>query len=223
VDLLAEHLVRPVEFVRQVTAMHDAGARVFVEVGPRSVLSGLISRILANKPHHTVSFDQPAKPGLVQLLNGLGSLAAEGVDLDPRRLFDGRSPRLLHVSQLGRDTGSKPLSPTTWLVNGGRAMLAAEVAKTTIKTSVSVIVRGPSDQAESSHPPVALLPPEDYSHALQHTTISTEAPRGKHVKTLIESEPVDILTNGNGRSHGSPNGYRPLELPHSPARATLAF
>src|SRR5262249_58593793 len=34
--LLAEHLTRPVDFVREVEAMYRDGARVFVEAGPRS-------------------------------------------------------------------------------------------------------------------------------------------------------------------------------------------
>jgi malonyl CoA-acyl carrier protein transacylase len=36
---MAEHLVRPVEFVAQIEAMYADGARVFVEIGPKSVLA----------------------------------------------------------------------------------------------------------------------------------------------------------------------------------------
>src|SRR5262249_24779493 len=45
-QLLAEHLTRPVAFSREVEAMYEAGARVFVEVGPRNVLSSLIGKTL---------------------------------------------------------------------------------------------------------------------------------------------------------------------------------
>ncbi|MBY0460689.1 MAG: acyltransferase domain-containing protein, partial [Gemmataceae bacterium] len=40
---LAEHLVSPVRFADEIRAMYAAGARVFVEVGPNGVLTGLTS------------------------------------------------------------------------------------------------------------------------------------------------------------------------------------
>ena len=36
---------------REIEAMYDAGARIFVEVGPRSVLTGLVGRMLGERPH----------------------------------------------------------------------------------------------------------------------------------------------------------------------------
>src|SRR5439155_21559595 len=45
-DLLAGQLARPVEWVAQVRAIHDAGVRTFVEVGPGTRLSGLVAAIL---------------------------------------------------------------------------------------------------------------------------------------------------------------------------------
>src|SRR5262249_53251679 len=39
--LLTEHLVSPVRFQGQILAMYEAGARIFVEVGPQGVLTGL--------------------------------------------------------------------------------------------------------------------------------------------------------------------------------------
>src|SRR5262249_19553278 len=45
-DLLAGQLARPVEWVAQVRALHDAGVRTFVEVGPGTRLCGLVDAIL---------------------------------------------------------------------------------------------------------------------------------------------------------------------------------
>ena len=67
--LLADHLVRPVEFVREIEAMHDAGARVFVEVGPRQVLTGLVGRILGDREHLAVPAHRPGGSALTQLLH----------------------------------------------------------------------------------------------------------------------------------------------------------
>jgi len=86
VQLASAQLAQPVEWIREVEAMYRDGARIFVEVGPKSVLGGLISRILADRPHLVVSLDQPGRNGVFQLLNSLATLAAEGVSLDPDSL-----------------------------------------------------------------------------------------------------------------------------------------
>jgi acyl transferase domain-containing protein/NAD(P)H-dependent flavin oxidoreductase YrpB (nitropropane dioxygenase family)/NADP-dependent 3-hydroxy acid dehydrogenase YdfG len=128
VDLLAEHLVRPVEFVEEIQALHTAGARLFVEVGPRTVLTGLVSRILADAPHLAVSLDQAGRSGIAQLLNGLAALASEGVAVQVPKLFQGRRVRTLDLAHLERETGEPRYSPTTWLIDGGRARPARVAA-----------------------------------------------------------------------------------------------
>jgi acyl transferase domain-containing protein/NAD(P)H-dependent flavin oxidoreductase YrpB (nitropropane dioxygenase family)/NAD(P)-dependent dehydrogenase (short-subunit alcohol dehydrogenase family) len=124
-ELLGDHLVRPVEFVREVEAMYEAGARLFVEVGPRNVLSGLVGQILGDRAHVRASLDGVDRPGVVSLLHGLAALFAEGVPVRAERLFEGRSARRLELSELAQETGAARYSPTTWLVNGGRARPAA--------------------------------------------------------------------------------------------------
>ncbi len=127
-EILAQHLVEPVEFVREIDAMYTAGARVFVEVGPRSVLSGLVGRILGDRPHVAVPIDQPGRPGLVQVVHCLAALAAEGVQLQPEQLFRGRSVERLHLNGLTPyERGAQP-SSALWLVDGGRARPAARFA-----------------------------------------------------------------------------------------------
>ncbi|MFO0845676.1 MAG: acyltransferase domain-containing protein [Gemmataceae bacterium] len=57
---LVEHLTSPVRFREQVEAMYAAGTRVFVEVGPRDVLTGLVRQTLAGCPHLAVASDVDA-------------------------------------------------------------------------------------------------------------------------------------------------------------------
>jgi acyl transferase domain-containing protein/NAD(P)H-dependent flavin oxidoreductase YrpB (nitropropane dioxygenase family) len=120
-ELLGEHLIRPVEFVREIRAMHQAGGRIFVEVGPRAVLSDLVSRILGDEPHLSIPVDQPGRSGLVQLLHCLAALAAEGVPVRTEHLFRGRSPKRLDLAALETESAGTQPSPSTWLVNGGGA------------------------------------------------------------------------------------------------------
>ena len=144
-DLLSSHLVRPVEFVRQITAMHQAGARVFVEVGPRSVLTGLVTRILDGQPHIAVALDQPGRHGLVSLLHGLAALMAEGIAVHPERLYEGRSVRRLDLTKLEQETGQPRYTPTTWLVNGSRSRPAARVQPGTSVLPLPIYFEGQAD------------------------------------------------------------------------------
>jgi acyl transferase domain-containing protein/NAD(P)H-dependent flavin oxidoreductase YrpB (nitropropane dioxygenase family) len=119
--LLAEHLVEPVRFADEVEAMHQAGARLFVEVGPKNVLTGLTQQILSERPHLAVASDVPGRPGPVQILHLLGQLAAHAVSIDLEGLFRGRTVRDLDLKDLESDAAALPLSPATWMVNGASA------------------------------------------------------------------------------------------------------
>ena len=116
--LLSEHLSRPVEFVREVEAMYGDGARVFVEVGPRSVLSGLVPQILGEREHVAIPIERSGRPALASLLHCLGALAAAGVPLELERLWRGRPEAQADLSSDRRET-ARP--GAAWLVDGGRA------------------------------------------------------------------------------------------------------
>ena len=60
-EVLAGQIARPVRFVEQVQAMYEAGARVFVEVGPGSVLTGLVGKCLRGKAHMAVNTDRSGR------------------------------------------------------------------------------------------------------------------------------------------------------------------
>jgi acyl transferase domain-containing protein/NAD(P)H-dependent flavin oxidoreductase YrpB (nitropropane dioxygenase family)/acyl carrier protein len=118
---LADHLVSPVRFAAEVEAMYAAGARVFVEVGPQAVLTGLVGQVLAGKPHLAIASDAKGRPGLVQLAHLLGQLLTHGVAAQLDRLFQGRGLSPFDLTKLGPDTGKPKPSPTTWVVNGVRS------------------------------------------------------------------------------------------------------
>ncbi|MDK9498163.1 SDR family NAD(P)-dependent oxidoreductase [Streptomyces katrae] len=92
--LLARQVAEPVRFTEQVEAMYAAGVRTFVEAGPGRVLSGLVGRILGERPHTAVPLDVPGEHGLARLVTALAELAAAGVPVEPEALFRGRTRRL---------------------------------------------------------------------------------------------------------------------------------
>jgi acyl transferase domain-containing protein/NAD(P)H-dependent flavin oxidoreductase YrpB (nitropropane dioxygenase family) len=117
-DQLSQHLLSSVEFVAQINAMYDDGARVFLEVGPKSILTKLVGQILSDKNHTVVSVDGHGG-GLRGLLIALGTLAVKGVDINLTALFAGRDVQALDLSKLLELTHLPKLSATTWLINGG--------------------------------------------------------------------------------------------------------
>ncbi|WP_299691095.1 type I polyketide synthase [Hydrocarboniphaga sp.] len=110
---LARHIVSPVRFVAEIERMYADGARVFVEIGPRKVLTSLAARILKDLPHTALAID-PEERGLAGLLETLAQLAVLMPNLDIAALFANRSETLDLAAP-------RMLSATTWWVNGGRA------------------------------------------------------------------------------------------------------
>ncbi|MET0336254.1 MAG: SDR family NAD(P)-dependent oxidoreductase [Caulobacter sp.] len=111
--LLAQHVAKPVRFADEIAQMHADGARVFVEVGPRRVLTGLVGQILDGQPHQAIALDN-TEAGLAQLLGQVAHLAVAMDGFDAGALFEGRA-RTLDLTCPARP------SATTWLVNGGSA------------------------------------------------------------------------------------------------------
>ncbi len=102
-DLLADQLTAPVEFTAQVEAMHHAGARVFLEVGPDAKLTGLVRRILAGRDHVALAVD-PARGkegGLRGLATLLANLAGLGYDIALRGWDDGELERSVPARKPG--------------------------------------------------------------------------------------------------------------------------
>ncbi|WP_229322028.1 type I polyketide synthase [Streptomyces sp. UNOC14_S4] len=107
---LADQIGSPVRFAQQIERMYEAGVRVFVEAGPGSVLTGLVGRILGDRPHTAVGCEGPEDPGLRGFLALLARLAVAGV------------PVRTGWTHRGRDSveavpGTCPTAPG-WIVNG---------------------------------------------------------------------------------------------------------
>jgi acyl transferase domain-containing protein/NAD(P)-dependent dehydrogenase (short-subunit alcohol dehydrogenase family) len=173
-EILANHLTQPVHFADEVEAMYKAGARVFVEAGPGSVLTGLVDQILEGKSHRAVPVDVPGRPGLVQLQHALGRLAVEGVALNLAPLFSGRKARRLRLESLVAETKQQARPETTWLVNGGRARPAHE----------------PEKPGPLFNPTVAKEQPR--------TTAKPDAPRNQAAAETAQHPETPAAINGSG-------------------------
>ncbi|WP_195909184.1 type I polyketide synthase [Microlunatus sp. Gsoil 973] len=192
--MLSEHLLRPVRFAEEIEAMYADGSRVFVEVGPGSVLTGLVDQILGDREHLAVAVDG----GVRGFLGALGRLWCHGVPV--------------HWQSFDRDTeppGSvddvlaavpRP-SQTSWLVNGAGARPlhtsaspvepVPYVAEQHLATPEPTVDRA-SSSARISQPPnlgsqlVSSLPAVDRSADLDRRELLTVGPDGDGASQVVQ-------------------------------------
>ncbi len=78
-DLLAQQVAAPVQFIRGVQTLWDEGVRTFVEVGPKRVLTALLSDILKGRSGWlALSTNHPRKGGVLSFQEALCGLYAAG-------------------------------------------------------------------------------------------------------------------------------------------------
>ena len=129
-EQLVQHLVSRVEFIRQIEAMYEDGARIFVEVGPGRVLSGLVDRILDKRPHLAAISNLSGRSGLVQLQHLIGQLVAQGVHIKMEKIFMGRSLKTIDMEALYRKPNESNISSFPWVINGTGAKQLSQDAGT---------------------------------------------------------------------------------------------
>ena len=86
---LARQIANPVRFVDLLQGLSGAGIDTFIEVGPGTVLTGLVGRSLDRTSHRAIALDRRGQDGIVSLSRGLAQLVAAGVSLDLGALWEG--------------------------------------------------------------------------------------------------------------------------------------
>ncbi|MFF3884290.1 SDR family NAD(P)-dependent oxidoreductase [Streptomyces sp. NPDC001914] len=152
---LAAQIGAPVGFVEQIEAMYEAGARIFVEAGPGSVLTGLVGRILGGRPHRTVACEPRPDSGVRGLLDALARLAVAGLPVRTGWLLRGRDA----VDAVRTPAPRRP----GWTVDGqlvrtaagdllpGALAPARRVVETTVPTNSPHAVPSAGDDRHGPH------------------------------------------------------------------------
>ncbi len=94
-DETADQWVASVRFDETIRRMHADGFRVFLEVGPRGAMVGVVDDILRGEEHAALATDTVHRAGVLQLQHTVGHLAALGYSVEPSALHAHRRPRLL--------------------------------------------------------------------------------------------------------------------------------
>jgi phosphopantetheine--protein transferase-like protein len=105
-DLLGKQFAAPVEWVKTLRRLYSDGVRLFVECGPKRVLTNLTLDTLPANEVLALPSNHPKKGGVMQLMEALAALAAEGVPVDftkgeepAMQALERRSPGLTVVSK----------------------------------------------------------------------------------------------------------------------------
>lgn len=200
--VLSDHLASSVKFRPEIEAMADAGAKIFIEVGPQGVLTGLVHQILKDRPHLAVATDVKGREGLVQLQHALAQLIVSGVSLECERLYEDRDVTPYNLATLEQEVQPAPLSPTTWMINGirNRPLNAPEP----FLLGQPMKQNGHAPAEDSATPPPASAPAES--------------------KSRVTPPPQPARVNGNGSHQERPAAYEngshagpPAVVSHSPS------
>ena len=148
---MADHLVRPVEFVTEIEAMYQDGARVFLELGPKSVLTRLTGKILEGRPHLAIAIDDDI--GLTGMLSAFAQLLCAGLALDVMKLYEGRDCLIGDPAKPESLLHNNAVSKHAWMLNGSGARRSADPIR-----QIGVTVDQPPPQPLTAKTDAALPP-----------------------------------------------------------------
>lgn len=171
----ARQLASPVRFREMVERMYADGARVFVEVGPGSVVTGLVDDVLGSRPHKSYSLDNKRMNGVTQFLSTLGALSVAGIPVDFTTLFENlpaEPPRQAppkHAIMISGGNYGKPYPPPEGAA--GKAPINPEQPMAATPTSggspppnaANIIKSNPARLSSTTSPQEPVMPDSSYS------------------------------------------------------------
>ncbi len=195
---LGEQLAHAVKFVDMIEAMYESGIRDFVEVGPGSVLTGLVTRILKGRPHVAINLDRKGRDGVRALVEALARLSAGGHALDfdalwseflaPENPNDRIEPKLkipINGTNHGKPyppQGGASALPAPNLTPVPKPIPASSPSSTSTSTTASPM-ENPNVTAEAPRPHPMAPPP-------MAKTPAGPVPAAPHVAPMPVSAPV---------------------------------
>ncbi|MBE9527566.1 MAG: acyltransferase domain-containing protein, partial [Proteobacteria bacterium] len=87
-DSFKRNMLSSVQFTQQITEMADQGGTIFVEFGPKNVLTKLVGAILGDRPHMAIALnDSPKKNSDTLYRDALVQLKVAGVDINLNDIY----------------------------------------------------------------------------------------------------------------------------------------
>ncbi len=179
----AERWAETVRFADTVRKMHDDGYRVFLEVGPRGLMTSAVEESLEGRPFAAIAMNSIHRRSVLQVQHAFAQLAALGAEMDVSGFFSARGAKKLDfdatLSMEFRSVSEKRLSrvfprltllgapaATTYAVEtaGGRgARAAARAAAKAAREGFRLqFESGMADPLISDAPPTQSVPGVSY-------------------------------------------------------------
>ncbi|MFW5635779.1 MAG: beta-ketoacyl synthase N-terminal-like domain-containing protein, partial [Thermodesulfobacteriota bacterium] len=170
--VIGEQILSPVDFVNEIKNMFESGVRTFVEVGPKSVLTGLVKNILKGLPFHAIPVDLSGgrRFGITDLARLLCHLAVLGHAVDLEKWEDPAPPKRkprMRIPLTGANYRSPSKVPKSApAVRKAKTVPSAEKEETSansprfkredgsgsVNPASSVSPRGPQNHQQDFHP-----------------------------------------------------------------------
>ena len=188
-NILQQHILKPVNFKQQVENMYAKGGRIFVEFGPKGVLTNLVKNILKGKEYHAVSLNPShRKDSDLQLRQAIVELTVLGLDLQDFDQYQLPKEKQIAPHKFGvKISGNNYISSTTRkaqikLQNDGFKLQNGGVRE--IEVIKEVVVEKPVE-----------------------VIVEKEVIKQVPVEVIVEKEivkevPVAMHFNGNGNGNG---------------------
>ena len=225
-ELLAGQLARPVEFVAEIEAMYASGIRTFIEIGPGARLSGLVSAILADRPHTAMALDASGgkRSGIADLARCLAQLAVLGHDVKltgwdegyrPVPQVTGKKPALtinLSGANYVKPKAKRPAAPPRPAIASAAcapapsARPSTQSAGTFASTAVSRDILSESLRVTRDGM-AALMRMQDETAQLHRRFLEGQETAGKTIQILLEQQ--QRILQGGGFTVSSPAEFSP--------------
>src|SRR5690606_32097859 len=118
-EMLSRQILEPVQFKKQVEAMYQDGARIFIEIGPGGVLTQLVGQILQDKEHFAFTFDKSSEKygsTIEQIFCVVGKLISLGIQIKTDIFYKYRDLKEYNLQELAKPNTFS--SKTVFVVNG---------------------------------------------------------------------------------------------------------
>ena len=194
-DALARQLVSPVNFLDEVEHLYAAGVRTFVEVGPGTVLTGLVRATLGDRPHQVIALDATCgrESGMTDLARLLAQLGALGRPVD----LTAWEP---HAREPRRPKMSVPLLGTNYRSPLPPAPETRPTADASEPHGHPDVSRHPKQRTDGTEPGVtAVTPPQDpvpTHHAQSPPTPADSVATGPVAPDLVAPSPSSAPVAG---------------------------
>ena len=87
-DAITQQAIDPIDFPKTIEQAYADGVRIFVEHGPRAIVTGAVGRILEGRPHMAVALDPHEGAGLEAVGRSVAKLWATGVPMQLETFVD---------------------------------------------------------------------------------------------------------------------------------------